>query len=77
MLGKYKLGMRRTHINSRVEIISEKGENWGKRRIQRGLLLYLFLKHKEKDLKQTWTNLNTFKNGIAFDYSIISAFLCV
>lgn len=77
MLEKYKLWMRRTHINSRVEIISEKGEKWGKRRIQRELLLYLFLKYKEKDLKQTWINLNTFKNGTVLDYSIISAFLCV
>lgn len=50
---KYKLWMRRTHNNSRVEIISEKGEKWGKKRVHRGRLLYLFLKHKEKDLKQT------------------------
>lgn len=59
MLEKYKLWMRRTHNNSRVELISEKGEKWGKRRIQRGLLLYLFLKHTEKELKQTRTSLNT------------------
>lgn len=30
MLEKYKIWIRRTHVNFRVQMIFEKGEKWGK-----------------------------------------------